>query len=62
MTWLQANNCPQPYTDSRSGAKQSCRATVLASQYTTLSAEVCNDGVDNDGDGLRDKADPDCWR
>lgn len=44
------------------GPKQNCRATVLANRYTKLTAENCYDGVDNDGDGLVDALDPDCWR
>lgn len=28
--------------------------------YPVVSTEVCNDGVDNDGDGLNNAADPDC--
>ena len=58
----QAGFCPQPYTDGTTGRKQDCRAAVLANQYTVLSAEICSDDLDNDGDGLTDKDDPDCWR
>ncbi|KAG2450459.1 hypothetical protein HYH02_004961 [Chlamydomonas schloesseri] len=53
----QARLCPEPY-----GPKQNCRATVLCNQNTILTAENCYDGIDNDGDGLIDRADSDCWR
>lgn len=33
------------------------RATLSPASSTT---EICNDGVDNDGDGLIDMEDPDC--
>ncbi|GIL44854.1 hypothetical protein Vafri_2312 [Volvox africanus] len=45
-----------------SGRLQQCRATVLCNTKTILTAENCHDGTDNDGDGLVDKSDPDCWR
>ncbi len=52
----QTGQCPRPY-----GATTSCRATVLQADRTVLTAENCFDGIDNDSDGLVDKADPDCW-
>jgi cysteine-rich repeat protein len=33
---------------------------MLGGLGTIITAEVCDDGVDNDGDGLVDNADPDC--
>ncbi|KXZ41216.1 hypothetical protein GPECTOR_644g757 [Gonium pectorale] len=45
-----------------SGPYQNCQATVLCNEKTKLTAENCYDGVDNDGNGLVDKADPACWR
>jgi hypothetical protein len=41
--------CPTMY-----GANQNCNATVLANQHTYLTAEICDDDVDNDGNGLSD--------
>ncbi len=35
---------------------------VLCNTKTILSLENCYDGLDNDGDMLIDKFDPDCWR
>ncbi|KAL6764333.1 hypothetical protein V8C86DRAFT_3209110 [Haematococcus lacustris] len=49
--------CPVP-----SGPTQDCWATVLCNQYTYLSAEICGNAIDDDGNGLADKADPVCWR
>ena len=34
---------------------------ILGGLGTILTAEVCDDGVDNDGDGLVDSDDDDCW-
>ncbi|PNH11090.1 hypothetical protein TSOC_002101 [Tetrabaena socialis] len=53
----QARECPIPY-----GRNQTCKATLLCSQNAILTAENCNDGIDNDGDKLVDALDPDCWR
>ncbi len=35
-------------------------AVVGITAQATVSAEICNDGIDNDGDGLVDGDDPDC--
>ena len=35
-------------------------AVILGGAQVVLTAEVCNDGIDNDGDGLVDNNDPDC--
>ncbi|PNH11091.1 hypothetical protein TSOC_002102, partial [Tetrabaena socialis] len=35
---------------------------MLCSLNAILTAENCIDGIDNDGDGLVDALDPDCWR
>ncbi|GAX76820.1 hypothetical protein CEUSTIGMA_g4266.t1, partial [Chlamydomonas eustigma] len=43
------------------GPNTSCNATVLCNVNTYLSAELCYDGWDNDGNGLVDKNDPACW-
>ncbi|KAL6750251.1 hypothetical protein V8C86DRAFT_3183690, partial [Haematococcus lacustris] len=51
------HGCPVP-----SGPTQDCWATVLCNQYTYLSAEICGNAIDDDGNGLADKADPVCWR
>ncbi|KAG2437447.1 hypothetical protein HXX76_006097 [Chlamydomonas incerta] len=53
----QARMCPVAY-----GKLQQCRASVLCNRNTILTAENCWNGVDDDWDGLIDKADPDCWR
>ena len=39
------------------GPTQSCQASLLLNFNTVLSAEICYDGIDNDGDGLIDKQD-----
>ncbi len=49
--------CPTPY-----GPNTYCAASVLQADRAVLTAENCFDGIDNDADGLVDKADPDCWR
>lgn len=36
------------------------RATL--SPAPTSTTEVCTDSIDNDGDGLIDMEDPDCWK
>ena len=35
-------------------------AVISISARATVTNEDCNDGIDNDGDGLIDAADPDC--
>lgn len=40
------------------GPTQSCKASMLLNFNTVLSAEICYDGIDNDGNGLIDKQDP----
>ena len=43
---------------------QTCSAEGVlgpCAQTVQPSPEVCNDGLDNDCDGLVDRADPDCW-
>ncbi|GIM08142.1 hypothetical protein Vretimale_12181 [Volvox reticuliferus] len=50
-------HCPVPQ-----GRNQDCQATLLCNTRTLLTSENCYDGVDNDMDGLVDKADPDCQR
>jgi cysteine-rich repeat protein len=42
-------------TDPRRG-----EPVLLGGRNVVLTAEICNDGLDNDGDGQIDKADPDC--
>jgi len=47
-----------------SQGKETCSATGAwgpCQQLVQPSPEVCNDGLDNDCDGLVDAADPDCW-
>src|SRR5215470_4342327 len=45
-------------------AKCICRLIImcilLASGFTTVAQEICNNGIDDDGDGLVDLHDPDC--
>ncbi|GFR45633.1 hypothetical protein Agub_g7041, partial [Astrephomene gubernaculifera] len=53
----RGNECP-----AAAGPNQDCKATLLCDIRTVLTAENCYDGVDNDGDGLTDNEDPDCWQ
>jgi hypothetical protein len=34
---------------------------MLCNQATVLTSELCYNGIDDDGNGLTDKADPGCW-
>jgi hypothetical protein len=52
----KAGNCPTP-----NGEGTNCMATVISNIHARLTAEVCYDGIDNDANGLIDKADPACW-
>jgi cysteine-rich repeat protein len=52
------NACMMPgfFICSLDGMSTECNATA-----GTPTAEVCNDGIDNDCDNLTDSEDPDCW-
>ncbi|KAL6761733.1 hypothetical protein V8C86DRAFT_2530731 [Haematococcus lacustris] len=53
---------PGPGCPVANGPSQDCLATVLCNQHTFLSAEICGNGIDDDGNGLVDKDDEACWR
>jgi hypothetical protein len=36
-------------------------SVISITAQATVTTEICNDGIDNDGDGLIDNADPDCF-
>ncbi len=55
--WDSANTC-----SAVNGPNTSCRVVILGNVHTYLTAENCYNGVDDDGNGLIDKADPGCWR
>ena len=55
----------QTYTPTLSGnysvaGTRPCGFTRPSAQVFIIACEICNDGIDNDGDGLIDGADPDC--
>ncbi|KAG2498141.1 hypothetical protein HYH03_003899 [Edaphochlamys debaryana] len=60
--------CPVPWTyfntTTQQWVLQECQATHLVSYATCLlpKTEDCNNGIDDNGDGLVDHDDPHCWR
>jgi uncharacterized repeat protein (TIGR01451 family) len=70
VTWKDINNTTASYNFYNAVNNQKYRAAVSCqtnySTITTITAnatacvEICNDGIDNDGDGLIDCDDPDC--
>ncbi len=64
VTEVDVSTLPSGYfftTDNVETAVFSAAGNDSSNDFGFLTAEICNDGIDNDGDGLIDCADPDCF-
>lgn len=57
---LQGDTAISITTTNPSGDDNLMLAIIAITAQATVTTEVCDDGIDNDGDGLVDAADPDC--